>query len=201
MDSCPLLIFAIALQPMEEIKEKRKRLAFPPEEVKAFALATSLAEAARHYGLKESTVRSMASRGKWMTPDRIKKEKGKLMEAQKVVMEAREGRTIATVADDLEAHLVSSGKSFRTGVASALAKMGEVAGTMDGLTALDHSRKLKDAADIARTILGIGADSGGPSLSINLLNLSADSLSPNTISVSPSFTTVASIRSDNESRN
>jgi hypothetical protein len=162
---------------MENEKKTRKRLAFPPEEIKAFALATSLAEAARHYGLKETTVRSMACRGKWMTPDRIKREKGKLLEAQKEVMQAREGRTIATVADDLENHLLSSSKAFRTGMATALSRIGETAGAMDGLTALDNARRLKDASDIAKTVLGIGADADAPRLQVNLLNLSASSFS------------------------
>ena len=163
---------------MEKQKTPRKRLAFPQEEIKAFALATSLAEAARHYGLKETTVRSMASRGRWMTPDRIKREKGKLMEAQREVIQAREGRTIATVGDDLEAHLLNTGKAFRTGMATALARIGETAGNMDGLEALENSRRLKDAADTAKTVLGIGQESGGPSLTLNLLSLSADALLP-----------------------
>ena len=170
------------------------------EELKAFCLATSLAEGARRWNLPLSTVRSIAKRDQWKTPNRLAKARKEIVEEENKIAALR-GATVTTAGDALEEHLASSAKTFRTGVATALARMGETAGTMDGLTALDHSRKLKDAADIAKTILGIGADSGGPSLSINLLNLSADSLSPNTISLSPSFTTLASITSDNESRN
>jgi len=61
-------------------------------------------------------------------------------------------------------------------MATALKRMAETAGEMDGLTALDHSRKLKDASDIAKVVLGIGAESSGPAVSINLLNMSAEAL-------------------------
>jgi hypothetical protein len=63
-------------------------------------------------------------------------------------------------------------------MATALARIGETAGNMDGLEALENSRRLKDAADTAKTILGIGQDTGGPSLTLNLLSLSADALLP-----------------------
>jgi hypothetical protein len=83
--------------------------------------------------------------------------------------------TIST-SDALSEHIAKSASVFKTGMATALQRMGETAQEMDGLTALDHSRKLKDAADIAKTILGIGSESGGPSVAINLLNMDASSL-------------------------
>jgi hypothetical protein len=155
----------------------RKRVAVPQEEIKAFALATSLAEAARHYGIKEVTVRSMASRGKWMTPDRLRKERRRLDDATVEVRKARGEVAVATVADGLEEHLERSRKTFRTGIATALSRMAEAAGGMDGATALDYSRKLVDASTVAQRVLGIGAeaDAGSAQLRVNLLSLSLDS--------------------------
>ena len=180
-----------------------KRLPVDREAIKATYLATgSFEQTASLHKINSATIRQWSKRFQWPSPHNAVTmiEKGRAILADHKEKNEKRDVTIST-SEALTEHLATSAKTFRTGVATALAKMGEVAGTMDGLTALDHSRKLKDAADIAKTILGIGADSGGPSLSINLLNLSADSLSPNTLSVSPSFTTVASIRSDNESRN
>jgi len=153
-----------------------KKLSVPIEDIKAYALATSLAEASRHYGLKETTVRSMACRGKWMTPERLKREREKLNKAERKTRTLAEGNSPATVGDALEDHLQRSTKVFRTGMATALQRIGETAGEMDGLTALEHSRKLKDASDVAKTILGIGQDSSSASLQVNLLTLSLDNI-------------------------
>jgi len=153
-----------------------KKLSVPIEDIKAYALATSLAEASRHYGLKETTVRSMACRGKWMTPERLKREREKLNKAERETRTLAEGNSPATVGDALEDHLQRSTKVFRTGMATALQRIGETAGEMDGLTALEHSRKLKDASDVAKTILGIGQDSSSASLQVNLLTLSLDNI-------------------------
>lgn len=156
----------------------RKRVPVPQEEIKAFALATSLAEAARHYGLKEVTVRSMSSRGKWMTPDRIKKERKKLDAATIEVRKARGEVAVATVADGLEEHLERSRKTFRTGIATALSRMAETASDMDGVTALDYARKIESASTIAQRVLGIGAESKEAALQVNVLGLSLADFSP-----------------------
>jgi hypothetical protein len=145
------------------------------EELKAFCLATSLAEGARKWNLPLSTVRNIAAREKWKTPNRLKKAREEITLAETELAEIR-GKTSATAGDALEEHLQSSAKSFRTGVASALAKIGETAAQMDGVTALDHARKIHDASQVAKLVLGIGAESSGPAVSINLLNMSAEAL-------------------------
>lgn len=164
------------IAPPAYIPTMPKKLSVPIEDIKAYALATSLAEASRHYGLKETTVRSMACRGKWMTPERLKREREKLNKAERETRTLAEGNSPATVGDALEDHLQRSTKVFRTGMATALQRIGETAGEMDGLTALEHSRKLKDASDVAKTILGIGQDSSSASLQVNLLTLSLDNI-------------------------
>ena len=85
------------------------------------------------------------------------------------------GVTIST-SEALEEHIANSTKVFKTGMATALQRIGETAGTMDGFTALENARKLKDSADIAKTILGIGQDNTGASLQVNLLTLSLDNI-------------------------
>jgi len=44
-------------------------------------------------------------------------------------------------------------------------------------SALEHSRRMVDLAGAAKTILGIGADSDAPRLSVNVLSLDASALS------------------------
>jgi len=85
--------------------------------------------------------------------------------------------TNVTAGQALEEHLANSTKTFRSGMATALSRIGETASEMDGLTALDNARRLKDASDIAKVVLGIGADADAPRLQVNLLNLSASSFS------------------------
>jgi len=111
-----------------------------------------------------------------MTPERLKREREKLNKAERETRTLAEGNSPATVGDALEDHLQRSTKVFRTGMATALQRIGETAGEMDGLTALEHSRKLKDASDVAKTILGIGQDSSSASLQVNLLTLSLDNI-------------------------
>jgi hypothetical protein len=146
------------------------------EELKAFCLATSLAEGARKWNLPLSTVRNIAAREGWRTPNRVKKDRERIEQEEKALALAK-GRTVATAGEALEEHLANSAKTFRSGMATALSRIGETAGTMDGLTALDNARRLKDASDIAKTVLGIGADADAPRLQVNLLNLSASSFS------------------------
>ena len=153
-------------------------LSIDRDEVKKTFLATgSLKEAAELHGVTYSTIKQWAKRYSWPTANRlvttIKKSEEQLASFREI---KGENVTHGTATNALEEHLANSAKTFRTGMATALKRMAETAGEMDGLTALDHSRKLKDASDIAKLVLGIGAESSGPAVSINLLNMSAESL-------------------------
>jgi hypothetical protein len=165
-----------------------KALAIDRDEVKKTFLATgSLKETSYIHGISYQTIKQWAKRYSWPTANRLVTT---IKESEKQLSRLREasGQTVThgTAIDALESHLAESTKTFRSGMATALKRIGETAQDMDGLTALEHSRKLKDSADIAKLILGIGADSGGPSVSINLLNMSADMLAGR-VSVSPTL--------------
>jgi hypothetical protein len=156
-----------------------KAIPIDREEVKTTFLATgSLSETARLHNLKTGTIRQWAKRYQWPTPHNLLKQIGEAKATLKTLSGAQ-GREVTnvTAGQALEEHLANSTKTFRSGMATALSRIGETAGTMDGLTALDNARRLKDASDIAKVVLGIGADADAPRLQVNLLNLSASSFS------------------------
>jgi hypothetical protein len=155
-----------------------KRLPVDREAIKSTYLATgSFEETASLHKMNAATIRKWSQRFQWPSPHNAIKmiEQGRDILAEHKEKNDTRGVTIST-SEALEEHLATSTKVFKTGMATALQRIGETAGSMDGLTALEHSRKLKDASDVAKTILGIGQDNTGASLQVNLLTLSLDNI-------------------------
>ena len=158
-----------------------KALPVNREEIKAFYIASggSAKATGDRFNLKPGLIRQWVKRYQWPSVTNAEK---KITEARKDLKSLEKGAGInvthETASSALEEHMATSTTMFRSGMATALARIGETAQEMDGVTALDYSRKLKDASDIAKTVLGIGQETGGPSLTLNLLSLSADALLP-----------------------
>jgi len=155
-----------------------KRLPVDREAIKATYLATgSFEQTASLHKINSATIRQWSKRFNWPSPHNAVTmiEKGRAILAEHKEKNETRDVTIST-SEALAQHIANSTQVFKSGMATALKRMAETAGEMDGLTALDHSRKLKDASDIAKVVLGIGAESSGPAVSINLLNMSAESL-------------------------
>jgi transposase-like protein len=156
-----------------------KALPINREEIKAFYIASggSAKDTAERFNLKPGLIRQWVMRYQWPSVTNTEK---KISEARQELKSLEKGSGIdvthETASQALEEHLATSTKVFKTGMATALQRIGETAGSMDGLTALENARKLKDSADIAKTILGIGQDSSSASLQVNLLTLSLDNI-------------------------
>jgi hypothetical protein len=145
--------------------------------LKTFLATGSLKSVSDLHGVPYNTIKQWAKRYSWPTANRlvttIKESEEQLATFREV---KGESVTRGTATEALEEHIATSTKVFRTGMATALQRIGETAGSMDGLTALENARKLKDSADIAKTVLGIGQDNTGASLQVNLLTLSLDNI-------------------------
>ena len=123
-----------------------------------------------------------ASRYSWVTSKQSAQKK--LMEMSKAMPKEQARRVLRSVtatvtksADEvLATHLSSCRERVSRGLAGALAKASEAADEMDGLTVLDSSRKLKDIADTAKTILGIGADTDRPTVNVAILGVGLEAL-------------------------
>ena len=156
-----------------------KALPVNREEVKAFYIASdgSAKDTANRFNLKPGLVRQWVKRYQWPS---VTNTERKITEARKELKSLEKGAGInvthETASSALEEHLATSTTMLRSGMATVLARIGETAQDMDGVTALDYSRKLKDASDIAKTVLGIGQEASAPGLTLNVLALSADQL-------------------------
>ena len=161
------------------------------DEVKATVIAVGYEEAAKIHGIKPGTVREWGKRGNWIVTPRqiIKAQKigrARLLEAAKTMPREQSqrvcksvqsvSRETLTVDQALTEHMDSCRTAVRRGLSTALRKASQAAEDMDGLSALDASRKIKDIADTARTVLGIGEDTGAPTVNVTLLGVGLDAL-------------------------
>ena len=151
-------------------------LTIDKEEVRATYLATgNLKETARLHNMKYTTVRQWANRYMWETATNAIKLREK---ADAIVQVKRENghrdvTPIGRSADALAKHLDDSSHTFKTNIAGALARSSEALSEMDGLSALENSRRMVDLATAASKVFPSMGDEAG--LQVNVLNLSLDS--------------------------
>jgi len=153
-------------------------LTIDKEEVRATYLATgNLKETARLHGMKYTTVRKWANRYHWETATNAEKLRRK---ADAIVEIKRENAhkdvtPVTRSSDALALALNSHASTFRTNMASSLARSSEALAEMDGFTALDNSRRMVDLATAAGKIFPDMADESGR-LQVNILGLGAEAL-------------------------
>lgn len=153
-----------------------RALTIDKEEVRATYLATGkLSETARLHGLKETTIRQWAKRYNWETATNVQKLRRK---ADAIVELKREKghfdvTPVSRSADALAKHLDDSAHTFKTNIAGALARSSEALSEMDGLSALENSRRMVDLTTAASKVFPSMGDEAG--LQVNVLNLSLDS--------------------------
>lgn len=153
------------------------RLAIDKEQVRATYLATGcLKEAATLHGIKPGTVRQWAKRYEWETSRNAERlvEKSREIQALKRDMRHRDAVPICNTSEALGVSIEQNKKAFVTSMAGSLARASQEIEASP--SALEHSRRMVDLAGAAKSILGIGADSDAPKLSVNLLSLDASAL-------------------------
>jgi len=155
-----------------------KKINVPEDELKAFALATSLAECARHYGYALSTIRSLARRRGWKTPARLAKAAAYVDEGEREIKSASKAvHRRESAGDALERHLEQSGRAFRSGLASGLASAAESVGSMSGDEVLGASKHVANIVGAGKVIFGLtSGEANSAVLNVNLLSMNLDDI-------------------------
>jgi hypothetical protein len=162
-------------------------------EVRLTAQALGYEEAAKLHGIKIKTLKERARRHGWiLTPAQaqkrlLKKSQPMPKKLGKKVRQSVEEVPRTTSADDLLVeHQATCRTVFRRGFSSALRSAGEEAERMTGEEVLHNSRKLKDLADAAKVILGVGAEgpeSGRPLINLNIRLEDLTRINPDSVGV------------------
>jgi len=159
-------------------KTGNKAIAIDHDQVRSVYLATgSLKEAAKSFGLKPETVRKWAQREEWETAATLAKlEKRK----QAIIETKRENGhqdvpTVCHASDALVSLLDRKKGETQFALAIATANAAVAASELDGLSALDASRKLSDLSAVMGRLWPDKQDQAV--LSVNVLGLSLDSIS------------------------
>ena len=152
------------------------------EQVKATYVALgSLRAAAKAHNIKETPVRQWANRDNWPTVGNAKKLIQKGESAMQEIKERRSVDVTQKSSEALSSHLENSKTEFLSHMASGLASSSRVLQEMDGMEALESSRRFVDLATAGKTIFGIGSESDAAKIQVNLLSLSADAFISKTI--------------------
>ena len=155
-----------------------KKINVPEDELKAFALATSLAECARHYGYALSTIRSLARRRGWKTPARLARAAAYIEEGKGDIKTAiRNVHRTESAGDALERHLEQTGRTFRSGLASGLASAAASVGSMSGEEVLGASKHVANIVGAGKVIFGLtSGETNSAVLNVNLLSMNLDDI-------------------------
>ena len=155
-----------------------KKVIVPEDELKACALATSLADCARHYGYALSTIRSIARRKGWKTPARLAKASAYVDEGKADIKTAlRTMHRTESAGDALERHLEASGRTFRSGLASGLASAADSLSSMSGDEVLAASKHVANIAGAGKVIFGLtSGETNSAVLNVNLLSMNLDDI-------------------------
>ena len=161
-------------------------LAIDKEQVRATYLATGcLTETANAHGIKPATVRQWAKREDWPTSTNSLKaiNKGKAIMETKREHGHKDAVTSCHTSEVLTDLMETKKKTFVTNMANGLSSASEALSEMNGLSALDMSRKMVDLATAGKTIFNLGGDEQGARLQLNVLQLSAEAFMPSSPNV------------------
>ena len=165
---------------MDQMKQDKRGKALPVdwESVTAFWLQTGrdYKATSEAYGIKRNTLVKRFSRlsdkGKPLTASSaLKKVERAKMELVEIAKE--DGRNVTVSPIDA---FQNQKDGFKANMSQAMAKAGEYVATLPPDAILSESRKVKDIMDTAGRLYGFGEDGSKAGLSVNILNLTADSL-------------------------
>jgi hypothetical protein len=154
-----------------------KALPVNREEIKAFYIACggSALETAKEFGLKSGVIRQWVRRYQWPSVTNSNK---KIQEARNDLKSLERGSgvnvTHITASDALESLMVRKKGETQTALAVAVSNASEAAAGLDGLSALEASRKIKDLADTMSKLWPNQVDQAH--LQVNILGFNLESL-------------------------
>jgi hypothetical protein len=131
------------------------------------------ATTAKAMGIPKNTLIVRATRKKWKTPGNAQR---KIIEGREEMKELVPHLVTMSPVDAVKATLEEQRDKFIGGISSGLSRAAEEIGRMDAGSIIAGSREIKNVVDSAKVIYNLGGETSSASVSINLLNCTADML-------------------------
>jgi len=133
----------------------------------------SFTDTAKAFGVPVNSVIQRAKRKDWKTPGNAMR---KIEEGKRELQELRPEIVTLDPVKAVKATIEEQRDKFIGGISSGLSRAAEEIGRMDAGAIIAGSREIKNVVDSAKVIYNLGGETSSASVSINLLNLSADML-------------------------
>jgi hypothetical protein len=141
-------------------------------EVAFYANGHDFLKTSQATGCPKNTLYVLSKRKGWTTAGNAKRK----IEEGKKELEVLQPEVVTRVSDVVRDAFQNQKESFKANMSIAIAKTGEYVATLPADAILSESRKVKDIMDTAGKLYGFGEDGSKAGLSVNILNLTADSL-------------------------
>jgi hypothetical protein len=141
------------------------------------------ATTAKAMGIPKNTLIVRATRKGWKTPGNAQR---KIIEGREEMKELVPHLVTMDAVDAVKATIEEQRDKFIGGISSGLSRAAEEIGRMDAGAIIAGSREIKSLTDAGKVIYNLGGDTSSASVSINLLNCTADMLAGQ-VKVSPSL--------------
>jgi hypothetical protein len=133
----------------------------------------NFADTAKAFGIPSNSVIQRAKRKQWKTPGNAIR---KIEEGRKELQELRPEIVTLDPVEAVKATIEEQRDKFIGGISSGLSRAAEEIGRMDAGAIIAGSREIKNVVDSAKVIYNLGGDTSSASISINMLNMTAEML-------------------------
>ena len=165
--------------PVSKTKEKKQektrgKRVFDHEalEVAFYANGHDFLKTSQATGCPKNTLYVLSKRKGWTTTGNAKRK----IEEGKKELEALQPEIVTRVSDVVRDAFQDQKEGFKANMSQAMSRAGEYVATLPPDAILSESRKVKDIMDTGSKLYGFGEDGSKAGLSVNILNLTADSL-------------------------
>jgi hypothetical protein len=167
-------LFSVSKTKEKKQEKTRGKRVFDHEalEVAFYANDRDFLKTSEATGCPKNTLYVLSKRKGWTTAGNAKRK----IEEGKKELEVLQPEVVTRVSDVVRDAFQSQKEGFKANLSHAMAKAGEYVATLPGDAILSESRKVKDIMDTAGKLYGFGEDGSKAGLSVNILNLTADSL-------------------------
>ena len=133
----------------------------------------SFTDTAKAFGIPTNSVIQRAKRKNWKTPGNAIR---KIEEGKRELQELRPEIVTCDAIEAVKATIEEQRDQFIGGISSGLSRAAEEIGRMDAGTIISNSRDISNLVSSGKVIYNLGGDTSSASVSINLLNMSAEAL-------------------------
>jgi hypothetical protein len=124
-------------------------------------------------GVPKNTLIVRATRKGWKTPGNAQR---KIIEGREEMKELVPHLVTMDAVEAVKATIEEQRDQFIGGISSGLSRAAEEIGRMDAGTIISNSRDISNLVSSGKVIYNLGGDTSSASVSINLLNMSAEAL-------------------------